>query len=269
MREEIKSFPGIPAPQPPFYVQMTGTSYCDGTYRIARSCSEIYCVEYIISGSGTVETPAGTFHPCAGDTYLLHLGDRHLYYSDASNPWTKIWINFCGSLVKPMLESYALADSFYFPSADTGGFIRRIQRIAWSGAGDSEIMERCSLILHELFQFLSGTRMNSGPAISENARLMKEYLDSHISEKISLSSLRPVTYLSVSQMIRVFKEAYGETPYEYYIARRIETARLLLRNTTVPIREIAERTGFSDEHYFSGFFKEKCGIPPKEYRQRG
>lgn len=269
MNEEIRSFPENALDKPPFFIQMAGISYCDGSYRIARNDSDIYCLEWIIKGTGTIETPSGVYRPKAGDAYLLHAGERHLYYSDGKNPWTKIWVNFKGSLVEPMLESYGLSEIRFFESTDIESYLRQIHRIAWSSGTVPEIMGRCSLILHELFLYLYRERVRQAPAIPEPARQMKDYLDSHIAEKLTLSDLSGITYLSVSQMIRIFKEAYGETPYEYLTERRLETAKLLLRNTTLPVREVAARAGFADEHYFSGFFKEKCGTPPKVFRKLG
>ena len=50
-------------------------------------------------------------------------------------------------------------------------------------------------------------------------------------------------------------------------SRRLETARLLLRGTALPVREIAFRLCFSDEHYFSSLFRRKTGQTPSAYRR--
>lgn len=74
----------------PFFIQMAGISYCDGSYLICRPQSEIICFEYIIQGCGTVQTEGKIFHPIKGDIYMLHAGHDHYYYSDADDPWIKI-----------------------------------------------------------------------------------------------------------------------------------------------------------------------------------
>ena len=48
--------------------------------------------------------------------------------------------------------------------------------------------------------------------------------------------------------------------------RRLETACLLLRSTALPVREIAFRLCFPDEHYFSSLFHRKLGLTPSAYR---
>ena len=73
--------------------------------------------------------------------------------------------------------------------------------------------------------------------------------------------------LSPSQLTRVFRAAYGQTPYRYLLGRRLETACLLLRGTSLPVREIAAHLCFSDEHYFSSLFRQKIGVSPLAYRR--
>ena len=96
MREDIVSF--AENKNMPFRVLMCGISYCDYSYRIERKNSELNVIEYIISGTGTVNDNGRIFNPREGDIYFLKRGENHLYYSDADEPWTKIWLNFSGRL---------------------------------------------------------------------------------------------------------------------------------------------------------------------------
>ena len=55
MQEEIISFLNEDTQmESPFFIEMTGISYCDETYRIARKNSSMYVFEYILDGEGTV-----------------------------------------------------------------------------------------------------------------------------------------------------------------------------------------------------------------------
>ena len=65
----------------PFEILLAGTSWCDGSYRIKRQCSEVMVVEYIISGSGVVKCDGKTYYPEAGDMYVLPIGSEHEYRS--------------------------------------------------------------------------------------------------------------------------------------------------------------------------------------------
>ncbi|MCC2686893.1 MAG: hypothetical protein K0R75_3792 [Paenibacillaceae bacterium] len=54
--------------------------------------------------------------------------------------------------------------------------------------------------------------------------------------------------------------------YQYVLAKKIETAKLMLQDTQLHINEIAMQLGFSDSQYFSNFFKKKTGISPSQFR---
>ena len=68
-------------------------------------------------------------------------------------------------------------------------------------------------------------------------------------------------------MIRIFKKIYGVTPYEYLIELRLQTAKILLKDTNLTIKEIADKLVFFDEHYFSSIFLKKVGVRPGVYRK--
>ena len=88
---------------------------------------------------------------------------------------------------------------------------------------------------------------------------LKEYLESRITLTTSLEQMSRHIHKSASQTIRLFRQEYGITPYQYLMRRKIETACLILNNTSLPIQEIARRLRFTDEHYFSNYFKARVG----------
>src|SRR5690606_28313939 len=109
MREDIVSFLNEDTPmETPFFIEMTGISYCDETYRIARKNSPIYVFEYILEGGGTVIVEDKQFVARKGDVYILHRQSNHEYYSDKAKPWTKIWFNAVGTLIDSLMQVYGL-----------------------------------------------------------------------------------------------------------------------------------------------------------------
>ena len=271
MREDLKVFPDLDYENMPFALECFGISYCDETYLMQRTCADQTVVEYVISGTGTIETPSGILHPRAGDSYLLVSNEPHKYYADPDDPWVKIWVNFQGSLIVPILNAYGLNQSRVCEGMDLSKFIRRVHAIASSDTMDiNEIMNKCGQIFLEICQYISSHTPVSGGSshVPRNIALLKEYLDNNIGEHLSLEKCVEITYLSVSQTIRSFHNAYGMTPYEYLNQRRINTAKLLLRNSTLSIEEIATQTGFTDHNYFSKYFKKKVGVSPSRFRKQ-
>lgn len=72
---------------------------------------------------------------------------------------------------------------------------------------------------------------------------------------------------SVSKIKAIFKRAYGDTLYNYHLRKRLEKAFILLKETSLPVNEIAEECGFKDVSHFSRTFKKEYGVPPSLVRK--
>jgi len=103
-------------------------------------------------------------------------------------------------------------------------------------------------------------------AFDPKAEIIKEYIMRNAEKKITLDELAELVDLSNSHVIRIFKKAFGITPYDYIMQCKIETARNMLLNTTFKVYEISEYLNFSDEHYFSNCFKQRTGVSPRRFR---
>jgi AraC-like DNA-binding protein len=95
---------------------------------------------------------------------------------------------------------------------------------------------------------------------------VREYIDSHIDENISLETLASVAGLSMFHFARAFKQSEGVTPHSYVLERRIERAQKLLAGTDIPLSRIALATGFSDQSHLARHFRARVGIAPSAFR---
>jgi two-component system response regulator YesN len=95
------------------------------------------------------------------------------------------------------------------------------------------------------------------------------YINSHYAEKISLRDLANEFCFNKNYICSLFKKYTGNTFSHYILNRRIDESKKLLESTNLPLRIIAEETGFSDDGYFNRVFKAICGVPPHQYRLRG
>jgi len=72
---------------------------------------------------------------------------------------------------------------------------------------------------------------------------------------------------SVSKIKAIFKRANGETLYDYHLRKRLEKSYMLLKETGLPVNEIAEECGFKSDSHFSRAFKKVYGVPPSVVRK--
>lgn len=267
MREEFITYP-TPGEKLPFIIELAGISYCDGSYKIHRSNSKCMVTEYILSGEGTVSLDGKKYTAREGDIYLLPAGHNQLYYSDAKNPWVKIWFNARGPLIDELLNIYNPRNIAVFSQAGGKEFLTKIHDIGKdSSSCVKEKHDKSAIVFHQLLQYLHENFYARKDEYSEETKILKDYIANHITEDISLKDLSPLVYLSESQIIRIFKQDLGKTPYEYILELKIGQAKMLLRSTRLMIKEIAFRLGFCDEHYFSYLFKQKTGQTPSAYRK--
>lgn len=96
------------------------------------------------------------------------------------------------------------------------------------------------------------------------------YIDENLGEEISVGQLAEVAKVSRRQLYRLFEQKHGEPVNENIIRRRLQRAAERLINTDLPVKEIAELSGFRNLSYFSRQFKEHFILSPARYRkQRG
>ena len=268
MIEDIISFTEDSRKQYPFYIQMAGISYCDASYKIDRKNSNIYCFEYIIKGEGTIKVNGQEFTAMKGDIYILPKGCDHLYFSDDKNPWTKIWFNIKGPLVDNLMQAYKLNNIYLIKNLDLKELFYKMFSAAKETNKDiEEIFQKASIIFHEILLKIYSKVEIPKTINNETALQLKQYINNHIESNLSIKTLSNYVFRSPSQTIRIFKKEYGVTPYDYLLSVKIETAKLLLINTNIPIKQIALKLKFADEHYFSNYFKSKTGYAPISFRK--
>ena len=93
-----------------------------------------------------------------------------------------------------------------------------------------------------------------------------QYLQNNYAKDINFSQIASDYNFSSSYLTKIFKEHIGITPIKYLIEYRIEIAKGLLKDTDLTVKEIADKTGFQDQFYFSKCFKNCCGITPSQYK---
>ena len=95
---------------------------------------------------------------------------------------------------------------------------------------------------------------------------VKKYVNEHLADSLSLTSVADEFYLNHSYLSRLFKEKTGSTFSEYLSAQRIEVAKQLLSGTDLSVVDVAARVGYGMSDSFSRLFKKATGLPPQKYR---
>jgi AraC family transcriptional regulator len=98
-------------------------------------------------------------------------------------------------------------------------------------------------------------------------RLITEYIDRHLNEKIAIADLAALVHLTRFHFIRAFTQAAGMTPLQFVIRRRIERAREFLADPGASISDVAIRSGFGSPVQMTRAFRRIVGTTPSAIRR--
>lgn len=94
-----------------------------------------------------------------------------------------------------------------------------------------------------------------------------DFLHAHPAGDIDLDALAATACLSKYHFLRLFKLAYGTSPYQYWQSLRLEKACRLLRQTSLPVEDIAFSLGFENSSSLSRLFHQRLKVYPTQFRQ--
>jgi AraC family transcriptional regulator len=98
-------------------------------------------------------------------------------------------------------------------------------------------------------------------------RRVSEFMNEHLDRDVSLDQLAAVVRLSRFHFCTAFRQATGQTPYQWLMALRMDRARDLLRNPKLPIVQVALAAGYATPSAFAAVFRRMEGVSPSEFRR--
>lgn len=225
-------------------------------------------------GSGLLEYGGVRRHLQKGDCVFLDCKKPYLH---RTNPdlWQLRWVHFYGPNMGAIYKKYQeRGGQAAFHAQHPEQFSKLLQWLYELANSDEYVrdmqiygglVELLTLLMRESWH--PGTvRIASGK--KQNLQEIKDYLDTHYREKITLDDLAERFYINKFYLTRVFKEQFGLPVTSYLVQLRITRAKRLLRFTDRTIESIAQDCGLNDANYFSRLFKKIEGTSPGEYRRQ-
>lgn len=114
----------------------------------------------------------------------------------------------------------------------------------------------CSRHLSPFYSGLSPHRLKT----------VQSFIKDHLTEAIKVEQLAAEVHLSPFHFARMFKKATGKAPHAYIKALRIEHAKELLRDSDLPLVDVAATVGFQTQAHFTGIFQKYASVTPRSFR---
>ena len=100
-------------------------------------------------------------------------------------------------------------------------------------------------------------------------RRVKNYMEEHLQNKLSLDELAHETDYSRAHFLRMFRATTGKPPHQYLTQRRIERAKsMLMEAEKISLTDISAWCGVSSQSHMTRVFREQVGVTPGEFKRR-
>lgn len=256
------------------YLQEVGSLQARQPHDSARKNLASYLFFLVEQGSGVLEYEGHRRELEPGDCVFLDCHRSYLHRT-GQDLWRLRWVHFFGPNMGAIYKKYQeRGGQFSFHARQPEKFTAILQKIYRLASSDEYVrdmqiygalVDLLTLLMEESWH--PGTvRVTRGK--KQNLQEIKEYLDGHYTEKITLDALAEQFYINKFYLTRVFKEQFGQSVTNYLVQLRVTQAKRMLRFTDHSIESIAQECGLNDANYFSRLFKKIEGVPPGEYRRQ-
>lgn len=217
---------------------------------------------YYIYGKGTTCIEDNKYN--YKDKTFAFYRARHPHNEDNHVSSNIIYLRFNFDIADLVLKEGVFDD----PDETLLPILRKLRNISedHSNIYRSLMVECC---LTELLLTAAGIQnIKKRPVTNINWKQVVDYIDDNSNSDIDFEALARKYNYSYSRFRHLFSEKFGISPTSYLINHRIETAKMLINNTSFSITDIAYNCGFGSSSQFTNIFKNRVGIIPSEYRKR-
>lgn len=171
------------------------------------------------------------------------------------------------------LEMLAQSRDAPLPFSDplVGAAARQLVGELQKGASvDEGFMERLAVVmLEQAYRALttSGTG-DINPRHVHFRRLQQviNFVHANVAADLSAAKLARRADVSLAHFVRIFRDATGTSPHRYVLSARLDLARKLLTQSTLPIARVAQECGFSSQSHLTSCFRAAHSTTPAKYR---
>jgi len=234
-----------------------------------------YTLQFIVEGSGGIQTPRGKLSFSKGDVVYFRKGEAYTWWTHPKDLLSHYWIDLDGPLVKTLFETVPKGETVLRRDSVPPHEIDRLERLMALFEEPSPYALWGALALFfELWQSLEQSwadQRKAAPLLDSGSHLLaqraKAFIDAHFAEDITLKEIASSVSVTPEYLCAVFRKAYGMAPYEYVIECRLNAATRLIRKGA-SVKEAAASVGYLDAGYFSRLYRRKRGSPPSTVAPR-
>ena len=242
--------------------------------RLGHFVAGVLGIFYFGVDTGELEYQKRKYKLGRGDCVFIDCQQPYSHSTD-KDLWSLSWIHFSGVTMQDIYQKYQERGGRpVFHPENITAFTELHKSLFTLASSDDYIRDmRINGSLNELLVLLMKESWHPTECLDttlkkQNLDPIRNYLDKHYTEKVSLDALADQFFISKFYLTCVFKEQYGVSINTYVLNLRITKAKQMLRFTDKKLEDIGYQCGLGAPHYFSRIFKQVEGITPSEFREK-
>ena len=230
---------------------------------------------YTLAGEGRFQDHQGVYPVPAGRAFLTEINDpqaAYFYPPEAQAPWRFLAFTFAGlpaqSMVRALTQGYG---PVYALDPQTAILKRLLAFEAQKFAlVDLHAADAAALVLELLMTLAAAARADAeSDTTTALVRRAIRLAGAHLEEDLSVERLAAMTGTSREHLARAFRRRLGVSPRQFLRGQKMRYACYFLKETRLPIKQIATRLGYTTYANFFAAFRQVVGMTPHEFRLRG
>jgi AraC-like DNA-binding protein len=244
------------------------------THSFCRHTHDTFAIGVIQQGAEEFSYRGATHVAHAGSIAMINPGEVHTGHAANEAGWTyRMLYPDVQLLMQAAIELSPSSPSLpYFPAPVVNDpfLAQLLLNLHVALEESSSQLEQDSWMLWTMAQLVA-RHADMQPQVrpirqeSRPIRQVRDYLDAHYADHISLEELGAIANLSPFYLLRTFRKQVGLPPHEYLNQVRLAHAKQRLAQGEA-IAEVAHATGFADQSHLTRQFKRIWGVTPGQYQ---
>ena len=263
----------IPAPRELknvlYYPISTGYFDCKPNYTVHRNIHNSYLLIVMMAGTLNFQTRRQRGSLRVGQALLLDCNMPHSYQAQGECSFT--FIHFDGAQSREIFEHINRSSGNVIRLTDSTRMHELVGELLGYMRDDRRVNEaQTSAMLYGILMVLMQSGGVSGEGNIGNSMVDQaiEYIQTHLSEQLTVESIAANAGYSPSYFSHVFQRETGISPYRFVVKSRMDSAMQLLQTTRLSVQDIAFQVGFNSVANFCYAFRKEKNMSPHECRRK-
>lgn len=218
---------------------------------------QLIVLQVTLKGQGFLQVGKRTVALTKNKGFFAKIPGNYRYFGE---DWHFLFIEFSGNMLQWLDTSFTVVEL-------SDSFIEMLQEFIIDNYTQELTVTQNAKAAFTLFLDIQEEIQKEIQQKTDTVQAIKDYIDHHYFQDISLEFLSEKYELSKYKLIRLFEATYHSPPIHYLKKVRIlHSLSLLWEDEAVEL--VAKKVGFSTGNYFSKVFKKEMGVSPSEYKTK-